>query len=110
MELSPLYHNTRPDGELLPQEAAAFDLLEQEIESLKSELQAFKDQVAAQDTKNAETVKTLTNVNDTQQSELSTLKTVATVGLCISIASALGNIALLVLYLRKKAGVLTGTK
>lgn len=29
MELSPLYHNTRPDGELLPQEAAAFDLLEQ---------------------------------------------------------------------------------
>lgn len=89
---------------------ANIDLLEQEIESLKSELQAFKDQVAAQDTKNAETVKTLANVNDTQQSELSTLKTVATVGLCISIASALGNIALLVLYLRKKAGVLTGTK
>ena len=28
MELSPLYHNTRPEGELLPQEAAAFDLLE----------------------------------------------------------------------------------
>ena len=29
MDLSPLYHNARPDGELLPQEAAAFDLLEQ---------------------------------------------------------------------------------
>ena len=28
MEVSALYHNTRPDGELLPQEAAAFDLLE----------------------------------------------------------------------------------
>ena len=28
MEPSPLYHNTRPEGELLPQEAAAFDLLE----------------------------------------------------------------------------------
>ena len=29
MEISELYHNTRPDGELLPQEAAAFDLLEE---------------------------------------------------------------------------------
>ena len=29
MELSPLYHNTRPEGELLPQEAAAFSLLEE---------------------------------------------------------------------------------
>ncbi len=29
MELSPLYHNQRPAGELLPQEAAVFDLLEQ---------------------------------------------------------------------------------
>ena len=28
MELTPLCHNTRPAGELLPQEAAAFDLLE----------------------------------------------------------------------------------
>ena len=29
MEISALYHNTRPEGELLPQEAVAFDLLEQ---------------------------------------------------------------------------------
>ncbi|MBE6400268.1 MAG: hypothetical protein E7041_09030 [Lentisphaerae bacterium] len=29
MTISPLYHNTRPEGELLPQEAAAFNLLEQ---------------------------------------------------------------------------------
>ena len=29
MELSPLYHNTRPEGELLPQEEAAFALLEE---------------------------------------------------------------------------------
>ena len=28
MEISPLFHNTRPEGELLPQEAAAFDLLD----------------------------------------------------------------------------------
>ena len=28
MEISPLFHNSRPEGELLPQEAAAFDLLE----------------------------------------------------------------------------------
>ena len=28
MNLSPVYHNSRPDGELLPQEAAAFDLLD----------------------------------------------------------------------------------
>ena len=28
MEISPLYHNIRPEGALLPQEAAAFDLLE----------------------------------------------------------------------------------
>lgn len=28
MECSPLFHNTRPDGTLLPQEAAAFDLLD----------------------------------------------------------------------------------
>ena len=29
MEISPLFHNTRPEGQLLPQEAAAFDALEQ---------------------------------------------------------------------------------
>ena len=29
MEISALYHNCRPAGELLPQEAAAFDLLEE---------------------------------------------------------------------------------
>lgn len=29
MTISPLYHNTRPEGELLPQEAAAYDLLDQ---------------------------------------------------------------------------------
>lgn len=29
MELSPLYHNARPEGELLPQEEAAFALLEE---------------------------------------------------------------------------------
>lgn len=29
MEISALYHNTRPEGDLLSQEAAAFDLLEQ---------------------------------------------------------------------------------
>ena len=28
MEISALYHNSRPEGELLPQEAEAFDLLE----------------------------------------------------------------------------------
>ena len=28
MNVSPLYHNTRPEGELLPQERDAFDLLE----------------------------------------------------------------------------------
>ena len=28
MTVSPVFHNTRPEGELLPQEAAAFDLLE----------------------------------------------------------------------------------
>ena len=28
MTISPVYHNSRPEGELLPQEAAAFDLLE----------------------------------------------------------------------------------
>lgn len=28
MEISELYHNTRPEGELLPQEASAFELLE----------------------------------------------------------------------------------
>ena len=28
MEISPLYHNIRPEGELLPQEAAAFGILE----------------------------------------------------------------------------------
>ena len=86
------------------------DALKQEIASLRIELQTLKDQVAAQDTVNAEAVKSLTNVNDTQQSELSTLKIVATVGLCISIASALGNIVLLVLYLHKKKGILAGTK
>ena len=28
MTISPVFHNTRPEGELLPQEAAAFDLLD----------------------------------------------------------------------------------
>ncbi len=29
MDISPLYHNTHPEGDLLPQEAAAFSLLEE---------------------------------------------------------------------------------
>ena len=28
MQISSLFHNTRPDGDLLPQEEAAFSLLE----------------------------------------------------------------------------------
>ncbi|WP_298030352.1 hypothetical protein [uncultured Dysosmobacter sp.] len=29
MEISPLYHNTRPEGALLPQEDVAFGILEE---------------------------------------------------------------------------------
>ena len=50
MEISALYHNTRPEGDLLPQEAAAFDLLEQlgiDYDRVSSEPADTKEKCAA---------------------------------------------------------------
>ena len=45
-----------------------------------------------------------------QQEDLHSLRILAAVGLCSSILSFLGNIVLLVLYLKKKAGIPTAVK
>ena len=46
----------------------------------------------------------LSDVNHSQKNEIHSLRILATVGLGISALSFIGNIALLILYLRKKAG------
>lgn len=80
------------------------DELHNEINDLKSELQALKDEIAAQNKENSDEMQGLNDVNNSQKTEIHSLRILARVGLCISVLSFIGNIALLILYLRKKAG------
>ena len=80
------------------------DELHNEISDLKSELQALRDEIAAQNKVNSDEMQGLSDVNHSQKNEIHSLRILATVGLGISALSFIGNIALLILYLRKKAG------
>ena len=84
--------------------------LEQEIADLKGELQTLKEQFEAQNLENSKTMQALAATDAAQQEDLHSLRILAAVGLCISILSFLGNIVLLVLYLKKKAGIPTAVK
>ena len=79
--------------------------LEQEIADLKGELQTLKGQFEAQNLENSKTMQALAATDAAQQEDLHSLRILAAAGLCISILSFLGNIVLLVLYLKKKAGM-----
>ena len=58
----------------------------------------------------ASTKENLDNLQAGMEQELHSLRIIATVGLCISILAAVGNIVLLILYIRKKVGLQTVTK
>lgn len=83
------------------------EALRQEIADLRSELQALKEQIAAQDLANSEKMQATDALNLTQDDTLGSLKVVATIGLCVSVVSFLGNVTLLVLYLLEKKKRLT---
>ena len=76
--------------------------LEREIEELRNDLKSLRESFDAKERENDEKLAALGAVNDAQQSKLGKLKAVAVTGLCISIISFMGDIALLVLFLRQK--------
>lgn len=76
--------------------------LEREIEELRNDLKSLRDSFDAKERENDEKLAALGAVNDAQQSKLGKLKAVAVTGLCISVISFMGDIALLVLFLRQK--------
>lgn len=76
--------------------------LEREIEELRNELKSLRESFDAKERENDEKLAALGAVNDAQQSKLGKLKAVAVTGLCISVISFMGDIALLVLFLRQK--------
>ena len=84
--------------------------MEQELNDLRSELQTLRTEIDVQNRENEKKMQALASVNDAQQQELHSLRILATVGLCISILAAVGNIVLLILYIRKKVGLQTVTK
>ena len=84
--------------------------MEQELNDLRSELQTLRTEIDAQNRENEKKMQALASVNDAQQQEPHFLRILATVGLCISILAAVGNIVLLILYIRKKVGLQTVTK
>ena len=49
-----------------------------------------------------EKLNAITSLNNSQQNDLSTLRTVAVIGLCIAAASMLGNITLFTMYMKDK--------
>ena len=76
--------------------------LEREIEELRNDFKSLRESFDAKERENDEKLAALGAVNDAQQSKLGKLKAVAVTGLCISIISFMGDIALLVLFLRQK--------
>ena len=76
--------------------------LEREIEELRNDLKSLRESFDAKERENDEKLAALGAVNDAHQSKLGKLKAVAVTGLCISIISFMGDIALLVLFLRQK--------
>ena len=76
--------------------------LEKEIEKLRAELKATADRMEALNREYTEKLNAVTSVNSTQQDDLSTLRTVAVIGLCIAAASMLGNVVLFTMHIKGK--------
>lgn len=76
--------------------------LEKEIEKLRAELKATADRMEALNREYTEKLNAVTSVNSTQQDDLSTLRTVAAVGLCVAAASMLGNVVLFTMHIKGK--------
>ena len=62
----------------------------------------MKAQIAKQDEINDTAIQTLNSVDSTQQEAADIIRTITIVGLCIGSVSLLGNVALLLLLLKKK--------
>ena len=76
--------------------------LEKEIEKLRAELKATADRMEALNREYTEKLNAVTSVNSTQQDDLSTLRTVAVIGLCVAAASMLGNVVLFTMHIKGK--------
>ena len=76
--------------------------LEKEIEKLRAELKATADRMEALNREYTEKLNAVTSVNSTQQDDLSTLRTVSAVGLCVAAASMLGNVVLFTMHIKGK--------
>ena len=74
----------------------------EDLDALRAELDALKAQIAAQDEINSTAIQTLQGVDNTQQEAADTTRIITIVGLCIGSVSLLGNVALLVLLLKKR--------
>ncbi|MGM9646526.1 MAG: hypothetical protein ACI3YH_00140 [Eubacteriales bacterium] len=75
----------------------------EDLDALRAELDALKAQIAAQDEINSTAIQTLQGVDNTQQEAADTTRIITIVGLCIGSVSLLGNVALLVLLLKKRS-------
>ena len=76
--------------------------LEKEIEKLRAELKATADRMEALNREYTEKLNAVTSVNSTQQDDLSTLRTISAVGLCVAAASMLGNVVLFTMHIKGK--------
>ena len=76
--------------------------LEQELEKLRTELKATADRMEALNREYTEKLNTITSVNSTQQNDLTTLRNLAVIGLCIAAVSMLGNIVLFTMHIKSK--------
>ena len=76
--------------------------LEQELEKLRTELKATADRMEALNREYTEKLNTITSVNSTQQNDLTTLRNLAVIGLCIAAVSMLGNVVLFTMHIKSK--------
>ena len=76
--------------------------LEKKIEKLRAELKATADRMEALNREYTEKLNAVTSVNSTQQDDLSTLRTVSAIGLCVAAASMLGNVVLFTMHIKGK--------
>ena len=73
-----------------------------DIDALRAELETLKAQIAERDENNSTAIQTLKSVDNTQQEATDISRTITIVGLCIGSVALLGNVALLLLLLKKK--------
>ena len=73
-----------------------------DTDALRAELETLKVQIAEQDEINSTAIQTLKSVDNTQQEATDISRVLIIVGLCIGSVALLGNVALLLLLLKKK--------